>query len=55
MPMTKKEYEQMKQELRRDYEEKLAALEKLWSVFGRAKSTPVSSNGSSASAKPWNA
>jgi hypothetical protein len=35
--MKKQEYEHMKSELRRDYEEKLGALEKLWSVFGPRK------------------
>jgi hypothetical protein len=49
--MTKQEYEQMKRELRRDYEDKLGALEKLWSVFGPKKAPSIeSSNGPS---KAW--
>jgi hypothetical protein len=49
--MTKQEYEQMKRELRRDYEDKLGALEKLWSVFGPKKvQSADSANGPS---KPW--
>ena len=49
--MTRQDYEQMKRDLRRDYEDKLGALEKLWSVFGPKKSQSTdSSNGPS---KAW--
>ena len=49
--MKKQEYEHMKNELRRDYEEKLAALEKLWSVFGPKRL--VSNDPSNLNGKPW--
>ena len=49
--MTKQEYEQMKRELRRDYEDKLGALEKLWSVFGPKKAQ--SADSPSSPSRPW--
>jgi hypothetical protein len=49
--MKKQEYEHMKSQLRKDYEEKLAALETLWSVFGPRKL--VSGDSSNGPARPW--